>query len=107
MAELTHQLLLLFFSVGKRVNPKGTLANHDIWLDGRDLGFDQMSLLFARIVARVQDLKSSNFNHKHRSTEDVSGVVWRKAQTARNDDILVVVDSDCGLPGSLHICFIV
>jgi hypothetical protein len=105
--ELTCELLLLVSTVGQRVHAKGALAYQDVWPDGRDLGDDEVPVLFPRVVARVQNLEAGNLYHKHARAENVAGVVGREAQATRHDDILVIVDRNDGLPRRLDIGFVV
>jgi hypothetical protein len=100
---LTGKLLLLVLAIGEGVHAESALADHDVWLDRRYLCNDQMSIFFPRIVARIQNLESSNLDHEHRGAEDVTGVIGRETQTARDDNVLVIINGYGRLPRGLHV----
>lgn len=88
------------------MNPERAFADEHIGLDGRYLRDDQMSILFSRIIARVQYFQTGDLDHKHRGAKDMAGMIGGKADTTGHDYLLVVVDCNDRLPRRLNFSFV-
>ena len=62
----------------------------------RNLSLDQMSVLFPRVVASVQNLETGDVDQEHTSTKDVASMVGRESDTRTRSDDLVGGDRDDG-----------
>jgi hypothetical protein len=66
-----------------------------------------MAVLLAAVVSGVEHLETRNLNHEHGRAENVSRMVRCEPQTARDNNILVVVDGDRVVHRRQHVCFAV
>ena len=58
-----------------------TLYNENVRADGGQLGFDQVTIFFPRIVACVKNFEASDVDEVHASAENVAGVVGGEADS--------------------------
>ena len=81
----------------------GTLDDENIRADGRQFGFDQVTIFFARVVAGVENFEAGDVDEVHASSENVAGVVWGEADSRADLNELMDGDGDNGKEGHFHV----
>jgi hypothetical protein len=85
----TGESAFLFVSCLQGVNAIGTLYNENIRANWGQFGFHQVTILFSRVVASIEDFETGNVDQEHASAQDVAGVVRSKADTGADVNKLV------------------
>lgn len=63
--------------------------NEDVRAYGRHFGFDEMSVFFAGVVARVENLDTGDVDEEHAGAQDVASVVRGEGDTRTGGDQLM------------------
>lgn len=90
----TSEAKLLLVPSLKRLNPVGTFNNEDVRTDGWNFSFDEMAVLFTRVVASVEDFDAGHVYQVHAGAKDMAGVVWSESDSGARCDELVSRDRD-------------
>jgi hypothetical protein len=83
------ETLFLFFATFQSVNAEGTFHNQNIRSDRRNLCFDEMTILFARVVTCIQDFEPVYVNEEHAGTKNVACMIRRERNSRTYSDELM------------------
>lgn len=84
----------------------GGFADENVGLDGRDFSLDEVPILLAAKVARVQDAKACDLDEEHACTQNVACMIGGEAETTGDRDVLVKINSLDLAPRSQHLVFV-